>query len=130
MNLIWGQLAYADVAIDPMIIELGRAHSKAQVKLHNSSEDEYVYRSGIMSRLADGTFKNETKLYLAYPPIGILKSNSNNELGIIKMKEPLHETVGKIYLFIQLIPKKKEKQSEGLVIPLTTTIMVEIKRKE
>lgn len=130
LYLFFGQLAHADIAIDPIHIELGEAGSKTQVKLYNNSNDEYVYRSGIIRRQVNGQFDKESKLYLIYPPIGLLKSNSNVELGVVKMKNSIHRADEKIYLYIQLIPKKEEIASEDLVINLTTTILVEIKRKE
>ncbi|MFJ3000800.1 fimbria/pilus periplasmic chaperone [Raoultella planticola] len=128
--LFFGKLAHADIAIDPIHIELGGAESKTQVKLYNNSNDEYVYRSGIIRRQVNGKFDKESKLYLIYPPIGLLKSNSNVELGVVKMKGSIHRVDEKIYLYIQLIPKREEALSEDLVINLTTTILVEIKRKE
>lgn len=124
------QLVYANIAIDPAQIILSTSKNKTNVKLYNNSKYEYVYRSGVMRRQENGGFYKESELYLIYPPVGILKSNSSIELGLIKMKNAIHKVDEKIYLCIQLIPKEKEVTGKGFIIPLTVTVMVEIKSKE
>lgn len=123
-------LAYAEIIIDPIHIELKGGERKKQVKLYNNSSDEYIFRSGIIRRQNNGQLNKESRLYLTSPPLGLLKSNSNIELDIIKLNDSIQVVDEKVYLSIQLIPKYKEDVSVGLVIPLMTTVLVEIKRKE
>jgi len=130
LYLFLGQLVYAGIFIDPINIELGRGEDKTKVTLFNDSSDDYIYRSGVIRSKINGSYDKESKSYLIYPPVGLLKSNSEIELGVVKMKTLPPTKDEKIYLYVQLIPKEKEIESNKLVIPLKTTILVEINRKE
>lgn len=125
----WCDFGYGSIEIDPIRIELSGVERKTHVKLYNNSSEQYVYRTGITRRVNDSFYK-DNNAYLIYPPVGILKSKSNVELGIVKIKNTIHKEDEKKYIYIQLIPKEKEFESNDLIIPLTTTILVEIKKKE